>query len=562
MFPVVQSGEQVRFRARGLSLKVRLVMLVLAAVAPPIALLTLLSIHTTGRLLEDNLDGRGRLAVQVLDNWFATGDGATEPARVQAEVDRLVGAGHGITYTAIFLFRDGRLEAIAASGGRPLPFPRREETAAAREDLTIYQTAYRGDGDRDRFRDIAAPLHRGNEVSGAVNFELTRVEADQLLADLRRDFLLAAIGAIVLTAAGALLYVHRAIGRPTQDLVEAMERARAGDLAAEATVLRLDEFGWLAANFNRLLRRVRESDEDLQRKVKAATGELARKNVDLSSANEKLFELQRDAARLERLASLGQLASQIAHQVGTPLNAIYGHIQLLRQDPAVAERHGERLATIEGQIERLTLIIRGVLSDARAPEAKRERVDLGALLREIATFAGPAMAHRSVKLELAAPSEGLPPVLGDPRELSHVLMNLVTNALDAMPGGGRLKIDAARDGADVVIAVADAGVGIAPDVQKRIFEPFFSTKALGYGTGLGLSVAQEIVKKHGGTIAVRSAPGAGATFTVRLPADVPVSPSAPVSGSIPSPSPARVSVPVHAPVPAPVPESASVREPA
>jgi signal transduction histidine kinase len=505
------------FRARGLSLRVRLIFLVLAGFVPPIVVLTVLYLQSTRALLDEEFANRGELAAKALEARL----GSPEPEEaLRAEVARLASERSGVRAVAVFLTRDGILAPVASS--RPGAFfePRAEERAAAAFGRTTRQQAYRGD---ERFWDISLPLRTPEgAIAGAANVEVPLEPVDRLIAELRAHSLATAGAAILIVTGGLLLYVTRAVGRPTAALVATMDRARRGDLRVQAPVERLDEFGWLAENFNRLIRRVRDVDEELQAKVAKATAELGVKNEALLRANERLFEVERGVARLERLATLGQLASTLAHEIGTPLNAVYGHIQLLRADPAVAAKHGERLAVIEDQIERLSSIIHRALTDLRAPEAKRERVDLNAAVREIAAFTQAAIAARSVRLELQL-AQDVPPIEGDRTQISQVTLNLLTNALDAMPAGGKLRIETRRErarggGLLAVVEFKDTGLGISEEDKKRLFEPFFSTKALGQGTGLGLAICQQVVKKHGGTISVESELGRGSTFTIRLPA--------------------------------------------
>src|SRR5581483_6840568 len=187
---------------------------------------------------------------------------------------------------------------------------------------------------------LSVPLHKDGKVSGVARAELQLPEnGADLLAEAKIYLAIAALGALGLTGIALVWALDRAIGRQVEQLVGVMERARQGDLNVEVPVTNLDEFGWLGENFNRMLRKLKEKDEslarwnaELEQKVAAATEELAKKNDELARANHRLFEAQRALGNSERLASLGQLASQLAHEIGTPLNSIYGHIQLLQTE--------------------------------------------------------------------------------------------------------------------------------------------------------------------------------------------------------------------------------------
>jgi signal transduction histidine kinase len=346
---------------------------------------------------------------------------------------------------------------------------------------------------------------------------------------------LAALGAVGLTGLGLTFALDRAIARPVEQLVEVMEKARQGDLDAEVPVVNLDEFGWLGENFNRMLRKLKENDESLrglmdqvaqfneslQKQVALATEELAKKNEELGRANHRLFEAQRALGNSERLASLGQLASQIAHEIGTPLNSIYGHIQLLGADE-IPEGAKKRVTIVESQVERLTKIIENVLRTLRLPDAQLSEIEVAPVLTGVAAFMQPVAESRKIKLEVVL-APALPRIYVDPRQLEQVLLNLITNALDAMPEGGTLTVGAEEkpDGAESVllVRVKDTGHGIKPEDLHRIFEPFFTTKAPGTGTGLGLPICKQILRTFRGALTAESdGPGKGACFTVRLPA--------------------------------------------
>jgi two-component system NtrC family sensor kinase len=177
--------------------------------------------------------------------------------------------------------------------------------------------------------------------------------------------------------------------------------------------------------------------------------------------------------------------------------------------------------TIREQVGRITRTMQHVLQSSRAIPARREAVDLGRLVRDVAGIVTPEYVARSVQLVLSVPA-GLPMVPADADGLVQVLLNLLTNALAATPPGGRVEVGgmaAVRDGRPgIELAIADTGSGIAPEHLERIFDPFFSTKQSG-GTGLGLAICRDIVRAHEGAITAESVPGAGARFSIWLPGD-------------------------------------------
>jgi PAS domain S-box-containing protein len=226
-------------------------------------------------------------------------------------------------------------------------------------------------------------------------------------------------------------------------------------------------------------------------------------------------------ARSEKLAALGQLAMGMAHDFTNLLQAILGHTQLIANEPS-PERLGKGLATIEQAVRDGVETVGRIKRFARREGDRRlERVDLREVVRQAIEMVRPRWAHGdrdgviSVRQRLGA----VLPVQARAAELREVVINLVLNAVDAMAGGGIITVETRQDSDWAVLDVADTGPGIAPDVKRRIFEPFFTTKET--GTGLGLSIVSGIVSSHGGTITVESEPGAGTTFTIRLPAVLP-----------------------------------------
>ena len=356
---------------------------------------------------------------------------------------------------------------------------------------------------------------------GTVNVLLTFDENHSSAAELRRlmwPLMLLAI--ISITLMTYFLFRHM-VYKPIDSLLLAMSKAEAGDLAAEVEPGVPDEIGLLTSRFNRMLGRIRQMTEQLnleqrrlEDRVHEATGEIAHRKGQLEEANLRLFEMQRQLTQLERLAAAGQLAAQFAHEVGTPLNLISGHVQLLRAR-AREERVITRLNIIAGQIERITNIVRSMLDSTRRPLPHLEPVEINSLLAHILDATQPTLVARNVELHTEM-NETLPPIEADPDQLQQVFINLINNSLDAMPLGGKLSVSTAQSINSVVIVLADSGEGIAEDEIDLIFDPLFSTKQ-GRGTGLGLTIVNQIISEHSGTVEVESVPGKQTVFRITLP---------------------------------------------
>ncbi len=239
----------------------------------------------------------------------------------------------------------------------------------------------------------------------------------------------------------------------------------------------------------------------------------------------KRHELERQVQQAEKLASLGQLAAGLAHEIGSPLNIISGNAEYLLLHLADDDPHRTELQGIIRETERIAAMIRRLLDFARPKPLKVEPLDLNALLADTARVLARQAQRANVETRLDL-AERLPHIAGDRGQLEQVFINLGLNATQAMPEGGTLTITTRRSRRRtpmgrsepvVTVAFRDTGGGIRKKDLPQIFKPFFSTKAAAQGTGLGLAVSRRIVEDHGGDIRVASRPGHGATFTVRLP---------------------------------------------
>jgi signal transduction histidine kinase len=311
--------------------------------------------------------------------------------------------------------------------------------------------------------------------------------------------------ALIATAVGLLV-----VGKPVHRLVAQARRVGAGDLTQRLAPGPDDELGELSQEMNVMCDRLAEAN------ARAATE---------AEARERALEQLRHA---DRLATVGKLASGIAHELGTPLMVVAGRGAMIAEREATGDEAVESGRAIVEHAGRMEKIIRQLLDFARRRTSTKAEVDVRELVREAFALARPLAAKRKVRLALEGEDERALATV-DPDHLRQALTNLVVNGVQAMPGGGALTVrfgralearptDAGgRASEHLVVEVRDEGEGMSPEVRARIFEPFFTTKPVGEGTGLGLPVAHGIVEEHGGFITIETEPGRGSSFRVHLP---------------------------------------------
>ncbi|MBI3327455.1 MAG: HAMP domain-containing protein [Nitrospinae bacterium] len=395
-----------------------------------------------------------------------------------------------------------------------------------------------------RFWIVTTPIRTDGRTIGALQFALSWKAAEESQAKERRQMLVMLAVTVILVSVALTIFIQLAMYRPIKGLVAAMQQAEGGSLDAEVVPRGHDELAQLAEHFNRMLRKIRQDTAEketlliliqqfnagLQEKIREATQALEERNLELQRVNEALFLSQRQLAKWERLSGMVYLSASIAHEIGTPLHSIAGYLHLLLTDTQLPDAARRRLKIIESQIDRIGETLRTMLVSMRQPEPLSKPLDLNVLLRDLLQLASPGMSLRNVRLAVRL-AQDLPPVLADGNQLQQVFLNLLTNALDAMPAGGELHVESAREGAGeelpdrrvarstrcAVIRIHDTGEGIPQAHLSKIFDPFFTTKEEGRGTGIGLAVCRQIIHAHGGTIEVQSQQGSGSTFIVRLP---------------------------------------------
>ncbi len=312
--------------------------------------------------------------------------------------------------------------------------------------------------------------------------------------------------------------VSYTVNDPIARFMEAIRKIRDGVEDARVDIHSKDEFAVLAGHFNAMMERINSFNDELDDKIRIATRELDEKYQEVQRLNAMLYTTQHRLSQAERLALTGQVVAQVAHEVGTPLHSLAGHLELLRGElpPPIAQQAARRLEIIETQIARVSGVIRQLLDLVRRERPVFGPVEVEPLLQASAELISPGLDTAGIKLHLDI-EPGLPAIRGNRDQLMQVMLNLLTNATQATTSGDTIEVAARRRAEYIDISVRDCGTGIPPELQAEIFEPFVSSKPLGRGTGLGLYIANQIIRDHDGHIEVQSQSGQGSTFTIVLP---------------------------------------------
>jgi signal transduction histidine kinase len=368
------------------------------------------------------------------------------------------------------------------------------------------------DVDGDKYSYSVAVLARDMTVLGLLEISQPASVVEPNADDLgRAAALVLLIVSVTTIVVGAL--ASRLVSRPITKLLRGIDDVAKGDLSHVILSERDDEIGQIATRFNEMTYSLRESRGETQRQ------------------NEAKLALEQRLGQTEKLATIGQLAAEIAHEVGTPLNVIAGRarsIQKKSKDPDAVEKNAEIVAE---QTARITRIIQRLLDFTRRMVGATGGADVNLNELSLTTMELLAGQFSSAKVKTRLErAEGLPKVSGDADRLQQVMINLLLNAVQAMPEGGSLAVETKvvkrtrpglEDNAEqnfVALTVKDSGIGIPADIKDKIFDPFYTTKEGQGGTGLGLAVVSGIVKEHDGWIDVEDSDGGGTVFRVYLPA--------------------------------------------
>ncbi|MFT6627639.1 MAG: two-component system NtrC family sensor kinase [Flavobacteriales bacterium] len=356
-----------------------------------------------------------------------------------------------------------------------------------------------------RLADAFAPIIVGDEVVGGVRFELPLRRVQEVIRNTQKLVILYVVfDALFLLMLGYFVLTRRIV-RPISTIMDATTRVAGGDLNSTVEVNSANELGALARNFERMVASLREGRDELNSKIEA-----------LAETNAALERAQQEVVRSEKLATLGTLSAGIAHEVGNPIAAMTGLLELLHDiDELPPETARDLVSRVEAETARISRIVQELLDYARVPEAGAEPDTVDAAVEQAVSLCShhPRASALAVRLTLVA-EERVAIATG---RLVQVLLNLLVNAADAIGESGVVQIETRDSKGGVEIRVRDDGPGFDHLALPRVFDPFFTTKKAGQGTGLGLAICDRIIGEASGTIRAVNADDGGAEFVIWLP---------------------------------------------
>ena len=479
----------------GLRIGTRLFLIVLVMMLLTVTLSSLLYSHFESTLVGEALDQSETLskALQISIHQM-TSEGMTDDSLLKDYVERL--SSRGVKEISIL---SNEKEVVASSNPARLgKKPGGKHQGQHGKDLVITGTLSEegmGDTEGKTSRELDIPIIVDNEKRGYIRLHLLFDNFSELIRTAHTRRLIAMLIVFMAGTAGVVALSYR-LTRSLSELARAAARVAEGDLSVRVETDRRDEVGLLIGTFNQMVEKLR-AQRALQQRLR----------------------------RAERASEIGKLASAVAHEIRNPLNLIslsVGHLGTAFQpsEPAQGEEYDRIIISVRDELHRLNRMVSDFLSYARPPKLALRPCRVEEVLEEVLALTAARAREQGIEVVRRIDPD-VPQVNADPEALKTCFLNVIINALQAMPGGGRLTVGAevrvggGEERSSVCVEIGDTGCGIESANLERIFEPYFSTREA--GVGLGLAITQRLLQEHGGDIRVSSAPGQGTTFRLEIP---------------------------------------------
>jgi signal transduction histidine kinase len=466
--------------AMGLSRRLAIFAAIMAAGL--VLLTTQVSLALSARSRLEDLRLEALAVASTLADYLNRAAPAGDPGDLEAALADWGGLRLRRTSAAVYgLGREGQLERIASTDSlEETPLTPEDRRAVSGPEPIVWQEV----GARSAWH-VAQPLGR-SRVTGLLSLQISTTRLyEWTREEQRRGYLLAIIAAVAL-GVGIALLTSRWVGTPLHALGDAMAGAYAGArLGPSAPELGPNEFRVLARRYNELRNSLAERERE-------------------SEARAALLALEERARGYERVALVDEASASFAHEIGTPLNTMNGHFQLLREDLRGngASAALRRVDLVLGQVERVTGIVRAWLARGALPHPASRPTNLHQVAQRMLEFMEPSLSAAGITASLKECAGPATMALADPELVEQILLNLLKNAMDATPAGGTIRLDSGRESQNTWLTVTDTGVGMSDEAKRQLFHPFATTKGP-LGSGLGLTVSRRLARALGGDLVLQ-----------------------------------------------------------
>lgn len=509
-------------------------MLVVSLVLVALALATvkILDRQVIEAAAERNRYAEFLLAASVVSRGIKNSEDLRDSQRMNILLSDIQQLRPGIRELEIVVFASGTAKAVLRTGNNQVMEDLNDSEIQALRSSKVL--SYFKSFGEERAWVFTVPIASKDTIVGALRGRFSVSKYDELIDAQEQVAKQVAIGSVIVTALTMLLLIRIQLHRPLSRLLAAMEQVRAGNLSLEAPVDGPLEIRRLAEAFDQMMQRlqnimnekenllkeIRDWNEKLETRVAEAVEEL-------ENERDKVASAQLESQRNSKLAALGEMSAIMAHELGNPLNILSGRVQLMNCT-AMPDECVRHLDAIRGQVTRMSNVMKNILNSTSIAQVASAVYLNDVIVEAIALVHAP---HINLVTDLAA---DLPPIAVDKTSLQGVILNLITNAVQAMNDSGDLRmvtclavkpeieghllVQSMSDARPTVrLMVEDSGPGIPPNLVDRICEPFFSTRRTEGGTGLGLAICKRVISRAGGQFAVKSSPGRHTVFIVDFP---------------------------------------------